>query len=84
MSTDPKEQETGNVCVGGRPGLRSILSAGEPADMTVPCAALVLALGLALGHSSQGKQPPVGKEITEAWGCPRLPDSFGDGPIQKT
>lgn len=54
MSTDPKEQETGNVCVGGRPGLRSILSAGEPADMTVPCAALVLALGLALGHSSQG------------------------------
>lgn len=54
MSTDPKEQETGNVRVGGRPGLGSILSAGEPADMTLPCAALVLALGLALGHSGHG------------------------------
>lgn len=53
MSTDPKEQETGNVRVGGRPGLRSILSAGEPADMTVSCSALVLAVGLALGHASQ-------------------------------
>lgn len=42
------------MLVGGRPGLRSILSEGEPADMTVPCSALVLALGLALGHSSQG------------------------------
>nr|XP_021499547.1 transmembrane protein 154 [Meriones unguiculatus] len=54
VSTDPKEQETGNVRVGGRPGLGSILSAGEPADMTLPCAALVLALGLALGHSGHG------------------------------
>lgn len=84
MSTDPREQETGNVLVGGRPGLRSILSEGEPADMTVPCSALVLALGLALGHSSQGKQPPAGKEDTEACGCPGLPDSFGEDPTQKT
>ncbi|XP_055452538.1 transmembrane protein 154 [Psammomys obesus] len=54
VSTDPKEQETGNVRVGGRPGLGSILSAGEPADMTLLCTALVLALGLALGHSGHG------------------------------
>ncbi|MEJ1277673.1 transmembrane protein 154 [Cricetulus griseus] len=54
VSTDPKEQETGNVRVGGRPGLRSILSEGEPAEMTALCIALVLALGLAFGHSDQG------------------------------
>lgn len=84
MSTDPKGQETGNVRVGGTPGLLSILSAGEPADMTLQGAALVLVLGLALGHSSQGKQPPAGKEDTEACGCPGLPDSFGEGPTQKT
>lgn len=84
MSTDPKEQETGNVRVGGRPGLRSILSADEPADMTVPCAALVLALGLAFGQSSQGKQPPAGREDTLTCACPGLPDSFGEDPTQKT
>jgi hypothetical protein len=83
VSTDPKEQETGNVRVGGRPGLRSILSAGEPADMTVPCAALVLALGLAFGQSSQGKQPLAGREDTLACACPGLPDSLGRVPPRK-
>lgn len=69
--------------VGGRPGLRSILSAGEPADMKALCIALVSALGLALGHSDQGKRPPAGNEDKEVCGCQQLRNSFGEGPTQK-
>lgn len=59
--------------------------------MTALCVALVLALGLALCHSDQGKRPPAGNEDTEgslwvpaATGLfregfpPRKPNLFGE------